>query len=61
MSYTEHFRKTFGEFSRYCLVSFTDRFGHEGYLVTDAETPDECGFASVIRQTSTEEEAVSGL
>lgn len=55
-------RRLFGPFSRYRLDKCRDRFGNIVYLVADAERLDELtGLPAIIRQKSTEEEAIAGL
>ena len=55
-------RRMFGEFSRYRLDVCRDRFGNTVYMVADAERLDPLtGLLEIIRQASTEAEAVDGL
>lgn len=51
----------FGEFNRYDLFAVHTRFDAVSFFVKDAETPDDDGFATVIRQEPTPEAAVAGL
>ena len=41
---------TFGDFSRFCLALFQDRFGDLWYLVIDAERVDEYGCSELVAQ-----------
>ena len=53
---------TFGELSRYKLTSMVDRFGNNVWFVADADKIDELtGLPVIIRQTTTKEDALSGL
>jgi hypothetical protein len=54
--------RLFGEYSRYHLEKCCDRFGNIVYFVSDAQREDYVtGLPEVIRQSKTEEEAISGL
>lgn len=54
-------RETFGEFSRYRLDTFRDRFGSTVFFVADAERLDDLGLPAIIRQCATRNEALAGL
>lgn len=52
----------FGEFGRFAVFAVHTRFDAVQWLVADAEVTDETtGFAAVVRQCETFEEAVRGL
>lgn len=51
----------FGAFGRYCVYAVHTRFDSVSWFVADAETYDDLGLATVIRQEPTFEAAVSGL
>lgn len=50
-----------GEASRYAVFPVHTRFDAICWFVTDAERQDEYGFAEVVRQCDTFEEAIKGL
>ena len=55
-------KRLFGEYRRYCVAPVHTRFDAVEWFVWDAETIDPVfGGPSVIRQASTEAEAVEGL
>ena len=55
-------KRAFGPFGRFRIAPVNTRFGAVSWFVWDAETADpKTGRAAVIRQASTEAEAVVGL
>lgn len=51
----------FGEHKRYAVYAVHTRFDAVSWFVADAETPDEFGLASLVRQEPSLELAVDGL
>lgn len=51
----------FGEYDRYKVQAFHTRFDAIEWHVTDAETLDDLGLPTIIRQAPTFEQAVAGL
>lgn len=55
-------KEFFGEHDRYAVYSVHNRFGGIEWMVADAEKTDPLtGFADIIRQAPTKEEAIAGL
>jgi hypothetical protein len=50
-----------GHWGRYAVAPVHTRFTAVSWFVWDADTPDEDGHPSVIRQANTRAEAVAGL
>lgn len=54
-------KEFFGEFKRYAIAPVHTRFDSVMWFVWDAEVVDDLGYATVIRQSWTKEEALKGL
>lgn len=54
-------KELFGENKRYAIAPVHTRFDTIVWFVWDAAIIDELGFATVIRQCDTKEEALKGL
>jgi len=49
----------FGQLSRYCLITFQDRFGNICYFVKDANNCDSMGFSKMVYHTNNRQDALS--
>jgi hypothetical protein len=54
-------KRLFGDYRRYAVAPIHTRFDAVEWFVWDAHTDDGSGRPAVIRQASSEEEAVKGL
>jgi len=54
-------KEFFGDFNRYAIFPVHTRFDLVQWFVSDAETPDELGLSSIIRQSYSKTDAVQDL